>query len=215
MKTVFSLADLSRPQNNANILDGRLDRKLAGLLSLDSSKATKKERKRKMATSTVNPTEQKKTWLEQIIDPKQDGVVETPFGFKIRPNGEYEARKSVFDIDKLERETVTAKYQIKNLVTAEDLEKLPVEHKLALVNLGLQRQALMEAKQTIAGFNAKAVNNFINNFRFMVQFKDIQNRKEQSTEIMKFIRANPPLMETLKVIGNEPDEDEEEEGNEA
>jgi hypothetical protein len=163
-----------------------------------------------MATQTVSPDQPKKTWLELIQTSKpEDGVIETPFGFKLRPNGTYKANKSVFDIEKLERETQTADYKVENLVTAEDLEKLSVDHKLALVNLGLQRQALMEAKQSIAGYNAKAINNFINNFRFMVQFKDIKNRKDQSTEIMKFIRANQPLMETLKVIGNEPDEDEE------
>jgi hypothetical protein len=212
MKTVFSLADLTRPENNSNILDGRLDGKLNGLLSLDSSKATKKRKREKMGTTQVSPEQPKKTWLELIQTAKpEDGVIETPFGFKLRPNGTYKANKSVFDIVKLERETKTADYQVENKINEEDLKNLSIEHTLALVNLGLQRQALMEAKQSIAGYNAKAINNFINNFRFMVQFKDIKVRKEQSEKIMEFIRANPPLMETLKVIGNEPDEDDEEE----
>lgn len=218
MTTFFPLIQLARSdKENCNILDGKLDRQIQDRLSLKSSSnaAKKRGRKRKNMATTINSpaqgqvseNETEKTWLELVKSNKSKtvGVVETPYGFKLRPDGEYTAKKSVFDIDKLERVTEEKKYKVDNITNVEQLDALPLDQKLALVNLGLQRQNLLAAKSEITGYNAKAINTFINSLRFMVQFKAIKDRGEQTKAIMDYVRKTAGMMEALKAMGSEPE----------
>ena len=192
--------------NDQKIVDGTLDKIQHGMLEFNrEGKLTKPKRnynrrKDKMATSTVTPIKTEREVPE---------MVETPYGFKLKGNGKHFAQKRVFNLDTLERETKEREYDVLNLTDLnEAMKSIEDQRLLALINLGLQKEALMNAKKAIGGSNAKTVLNFINNFRNLPQFAKIEERKKQTEEVMNFIKSVTPMYDQLKQLAAESkDED--------
>lgn len=214
MQTLHTLASMP-DKTDVKIIDGTLDRMLGVAVQLEQRVKLSRKRKKTMSTTQTSPTENKLVLSE-----------DTGFGFKLKPNGVHSASKRVFNLETLEKETKSQDYTVKNLTNAKELTDIKSDLLLALVNLGLQKKALMEAKAKIGGSNAKAVNDFINGFRFLPNFsalgaqdgdpadKKSAARKNQTVQIMAFIKNVPTLYDQLKQMAadaNEADDDEEEE----
>ena len=152
--------------------------------------------------------------------------VKTDFGFRLKGSGEHVASKKVFDLETLEKKTLYNVYVVNNLESVESLDSIEPARRLALVNLGLQKEQLMQAKSAIAGGNSKTVNDFINQFRFLPNFSKLvadglegeaksKARKTQTAAIVSFIKGIPQLYEQLQEASKSaPEDEDEDEGNE-
>lgn len=215
---------------NVKIVDGALDKLLADGVQLKSrtKRPYKKRGKKTMATTNTAVSENDTAKTEQTAPNYQLGVPQdekpntpelsleaTEYGFKIRENGDWAVAKKIFDIETLERKTRYNTFHVKNVTEKAQLQEMDSARLLALVNLGLQKESLMKAKSDIGKIgNAKAVNDFVNNFRFLPQFDKItkdateankaEKRKEQTVAIMAFINTIPGLFDQLKEAAKTP-----------
>lgn len=232
MTTTRILSSMPGPlaENNLKIVDGALDKLLADGVQLKSrtKRPYKKRGKKTMATTNTVVSENDTAKTEQIAPNYKLGVPQdekpntpelsleaTEYGFKIRENGDWAVAKKIFDIETLERKTRYNTFHVKNVTEKAQLQEMDSARLLALVNLGLQKESLMKAKSDIGKIgNAKAVNDFVNNFRFLPQFDKItkdateankaEKRKEQTVAIMAFINTIPGLFDQLKEAAKTP-----------
>jgi hypothetical protein len=127
------------------------------------------------------------------------------------------AKKRVFDLDKFEKVTKEVQYEAPVALTdVSQLANIESARLLSLVNKGLSREALMNAKNSIEGVSTSLIMKFIAGFRMLPQFATSKDdRKKQTAEVLSFIRSFPPIMEQLKAaaLASTP-EDEENEDNE-
>lgn len=150
-----------------------------------------------MATSTVVPVDNRKT-----------------------------AKKRVFDLDKFEKVTLEAKYdEPKPLTDVGELSQFDSKQVLAYVNEGLKRQAWKDARASIPGASPKVVNQTVNAFRlYMFTDKLVkdekgeitpESKKAQTQAIYAFIRANEPILSSIREFSaRAQDEDENEDDDE-
>lgn len=134
------------------------------------------------------------------------------------------AKKRVFDLDKFERVAKSVNYTPPAPLTSiEQVQALDSVTVLSLVNKGLLRQALLDAKKTIQGVNPKAVNSMVNTFRMLPPYSGMvekdaegaqtpESRKKQTQAIYAFIKSNEAILQMLKdamtAQDTEDDEDE-------
>lgn len=138
------------------------------------------------------------------------------------------AKRRVFDLDKFEKVTKEVKYDIPTpLKTIEEVQALDSEKVLKLVNAGLKRMAMVDAKNSIAGVNLKAVNQMVNTFRLLPPYSGMaqkdasgeitkESKKAQTQAIYAFIKSNEAILTMLRdAMTATTDEDEDEEENES
>lgn len=222
---------------DAIIYEGALDRISFPVVQLKSKRGRPRKVKNMATTSTV-PEETKtpvdyESMVGKITEDRPEIPVPDPVTpykdakFKLKGNGYHIVARKVFDLESLEKKSLHNVFKVDNFTTVEQLENIPDEQLLALVNLGRQKEALMTAKQAIGGTNAKGVNDFINQFRFLPQFAKLaapedapasvrsEKRKAQTKSIMDFIKGYEPLYKSLKEAAAnanaEPEEEEDEE----
>lgn len=142
-----------------------------------------------------------------------------------------EVKRRGFDLDKFERVSLTGKVSFtalpkENFIEAAltavngDSDKL-----YNLMNSAIRRATVMEAKngiqppETMPNWvpSAKVVMSFVNNFRVMKPYKDIQDRGQQTAAIFAELKKQPALIESLKTLalasaaaGEDEDEGDEE-----
>lgn len=138
------------------------------------------------------------------------------------------AKRRVFDLEKFEKVTKEVKYNIPSpLKTIEEVQALDSEKVLKLVNAGLKRMAMVEAKNSIQGVNLKAVNQMVNTFRLLPPYSGMaekdsngevtkESKKTQTQAIYAFIKSNEAILQMLKdaMTATSTEEEEEEEENE-
>ena len=230
MTTTRILSSMPGPlaENNLKIVDGALDKLLADGIQLKSRTKRPYKKRGKKTMGTVNTAVEETAKTEQTAPNYKLGVPQdekpntpelsleaTEYGFKIRENGDWAVAKKIFDIETLERKTRYNTFHVENVTEKAQLQEMDSARLLALVNLGLQKESLMKAKSDIGKIgNAKAVNDFVNNFRFLPQFDKItagateankaEKRKEQTVAIMAFINTIPGLFDQLKEAAKTP-----------
>lgn len=138
-------------------------------------------------------------------------------------------KKRAFDLEKFENVTLETKVA-KPAAPANMNEALAAvggdaSKLLELVAVGLRRNLIAETKKSLGTdqenivFNRKAINTFVNLFRAVPPYKDVQDRKEQTGKILGWIKGQPELLAALKaaaaapVEGGEEGEEEEEENS--
>lgn len=136
------------------------------------------------------------------------------------------AKKRVFDLDKFEKVTLEAQYDEPSPLTdVTELGKFDSKQVLAYVNEGLKRQAWKDARASIPGASPKVVNQTVNAFRlYMFTDKLVkdsagevtpESRKLQTQAIYAFIRANEPILNSIREFSARAvDEDEEDDTEE-
>jgi hypothetical protein len=226
MNTLRSLSTMPTAEN-VKIVDGALDNLIRNGVQLKSrtKRPYKLRRAKKMATSNTAVVEDSAKTVETVQPPNytvgvpqevepntpEIDLVPTEYGFRIRGDGDHKVVKKIFDLDTLEKKQKYNVFTVKNVTEKSELAAMDSARLLALVNLGLQKESLMQAKKAIGeSANAKAVNDFVNNFRFLPQFAKLAaeekapaeiksaKRKEQTQAIMSFIHTIPGLFEDLK-----------------
>lgn len=229
--------------DNVNIVNGTLDRMTEVGLQLESKEVKKRGRKKKMSTTNTTPETVVKNYtvgVPQKDKPNTSLILpvypdaaklkdgeKSNFSFKIRGNGDYRVSRKIFDLKSMDKTEMWNTYHIEAIEDFADIEAMDKEKVVALVNLGLQREKLIEAKKAIGGGNTKKVTDFINNFRNLPQFADMvspklegekktEARANQAKSILTFVQQLPPLWAQLEALLNEAsDEDEDEESESA
>lgn len=137
------------------------------------------------------------------------------------------AKRRVFDLDKFEKVTKEVKFTLpEKLTSIEQVQAMDAEKVLKLVNAGMNREALIEAKNSIQGVNLKAVNQMVNTFRLLPPYSGMavkdangevtkESKKTQTQAIYAFIKSNEAILTMLKdAMTAGSDEEEEEEDSE-
>lgn len=136
------------------------------------------------------------------------------------------AKRRVFDLDKFERVTVEVKYSVPAPLTdVSQVSSIPAEQLLKVVNAGLKRQALLDAKASIKGTSPKIVNQMVNAWRFLPPYSDLvkkdangdvtaESRKAQTQAIFAFIKSQPAILDALKAASLAATDEDDEEENE-
>lgn len=245
MNTMHILSTMPQAEN-VNIVNGTLDRMNDIVVELKSRQETTKKRGRKkkvMSTTNTVPENQaaKNYTLGEVTKVKPNTSLIPPvypdqanlkdgekskFSFKIRGNGDYRVARKVFDLQAMDKVEKFNTYRIEALQNFSDIEAMDKEKVLALVNLGLQREKLIEAKKAIGGGNTKKITDFINNFRNLPQFASMveakaegedktKQRAAQAKAILEFIKPMTPLQNQLEALLAEDTEDEDDEESES
>lgn len=156
-------------------------------------------------------------------DMSETQVTEAPAVVKAK------AARRIFDLDKFERVRKEVEYEVPSALTSiEEVQALDPAKLLLIVNAGLKRQALLEAKASIQGVNPKVVNQMVNTFRLLPPYSGMvekaedgsvtkDSKKKQTLAIYSFIKSNEAILQMLKDAMStavEEDEDEDEGGEE-
>lgn len=134
-------------------------------------------------------------------------------------------KKRAFDLNKFERVSLEGKFTYVPVTSLEEaMAKVDndTEKFMDLVNAGLKREQLMDAKASLTlgdpniVASAKAIMQFAANFKAVPPYSKIADKKEQKKAIFAFIRSNEGLMAALRTIAaatpdvaDDEDEDDE------
>lgn len=148
----------------------------------------------------------------------------TPQTTEAKASNKLVAKKKVFDLDKFEKVSKEVEYEKPAPVkTMDEVLNLPEDKVLRIVNLGLQRDAWKEARNSIAGVSPKIINQFVNVWRMLPPYSQMiekdesgadtkESRRKQTQAIYSFIKSQEQILESLKAAAaSSTDEDEEEE----
>lgn len=133
------------------------------------------------------------------------------------------AKKKVFDLDKFEKVTKEVQFSKPAPLTSMDqILNLPEKDVLAIVNLGLVRNAWKEARNSIQGVSPKIINQFVNVWRMLPPYSEMvekdadgsptkESRRKQTQAIYAFIKSQDQILASLKAAAANATNDEEEE----
>lgn len=138
------------------------------------------------------------------------------------------AKKKVFDLDKFEKVTREVSFEKPAPLTSMDqILNLDEKRVLAIVNLGLVRQAWKDARNSIQGVSPKIINQFVNVWRMLPPYSEMvekaedgsvtkESRRKQTQAIYAFIKSQESILNSLKqaaanASNNDDDEEEDEE----
>ena len=244
MNTLRIMSTMPGPalENNIKIVEGALDKLIEDAVEYKSRgnqpRQYRKKRMNKMGTTTTAPTETKveaknyelgvptytkpNTSIIPLVTPDtvKDGE-KSKFTFKIRGNGDYSVSKKIFDLEKMEKLVKYNTYNVSAIKDFSDIEAMDKDRAIALMNLGLQKESLVTAKQAIGGGNTKGVTDFINNFRNLPQFVSMVDpklegeaktiaRAAQAKAILEFVKKIDVLWAQLELLLKSEDVDEDE-----
>lgn len=137
-------------------------------------------------------------------------------------------RRRGFDLDAFERVSLEGKISFTPLAKenfiAEALARVEGDQDrlYVLFNSAMRRDAVLTQKSTLQPDpkmlpnwvpSAKVVLGFLNNFRNMAPYSKEADRKKQTTAIIAFLKSQPALIESIKMLalaasGSDEDEDE-------
>jgi hypothetical protein len=137
-------------------------------------------------------------------------------------------RRRGFDLDAFERVSLEGKISFTPLAkenfVAEALARVEGDQDrlYLLFNSAMRRDAVLTQKSTLQPDpqklpnwvpSAKVVLGFLNNFRAMAPYSKEQDRKKQTQQIIAFLKSQPALIESIKMLalaasGSDEDEDE-------
>jgi len=249
MNTLRIMSTMPGPalENNIKIVEGALDKLIEDAVEYKSRgnqpthiKKIYRKRMNKMGTTTTAPTEtsnkveaknyelgvptytKPNTSIIPLVTPDtvKDGE-KSKFTFKIRGNGDYSVSKKIFDLEKMEKLVKYNTYNVSAIKDFSDIEAMDKDRAIALMNLGLQKESLVTAKQAIGGGNTKGVTDFINNFRNLPQFVSMVDpklegeaktiaRAAQAKAILEFVKKIDVLWAQLELLLKSEDVDEDE-----
>ena len=241
MNTLRIMSTMPGPalENNIKIVEGALDKLIEDAVEYKSRpKRSYRKRMNKMSTTLTAPAETKQeaknyelgvptytkpnTSIIPLVTPDtvKDGE-KSKFTFKIRGNGDYSVSKKIFDLEKMEKLVKFNTYNVSAIKDFSDIEAMDKDRAIALMNLGLQKESLVTAKQAIGGGNTKGVTDFINNFRNLPQFVSMVDpklegeaktiaRAAQAKAILEFVKKIDVLWAQLELLLKSEDVDEDE-----
>ncbi len=123
-------------------------------------------------------------------------------------SNKFVAKMNLFDLDKFERRTVETEYTFSEVDSMEKaLEVLQNDNGklLEVINVGLKRLALAEAKASLRSdtlVSPKVVGGFVNQFKPLYPAKNDSKeaKKEQAQKIYAFIRGQEAILTLIKSI---------------
>ena len=133
------------------------------------------------------------------------------------------AKKKVFDLDKFEKVTKEVQFEKPAPLTSMDqVLNLDEKQVLAIMNLGLVRDAWKQARNSIQGVSPKIINQFVNVWRMLPPYSEMtekdgngdvtkESRRKQTQAIYAFIKSQENILESLKAAAANASTDEEDE----
>lgn len=120
------------------------------------------------------------------------------------------AKKKVFDLDRFEKVTKEVQFEKPAPLTSMDqVLNLDERQVLAIMNLGLVRDAWKQARNSIQGVSPKIINQFVNVWRMLPPYSEMvekdsdgsitkESRRRQTQAIYAFIKSQENILNSLK-----------------
>lgn len=122
--------------------------------------------------------------------------------------------KSVFSLETFSKEQKVYTYTVPVITSLEQAISLLSEDELkTAAQNALEAKAAKEARKTVSAGNnipPVVVNGLVNTFRLMPQFANVAERKAQTQAIYDFLKGQPAMIESLKVMAAAAGDDDSE-----